>query len=107
MAREKIKVGDRIVFDHRVYLPPLAPHYDKYKGHVFTVVAFHYGGTHVHVEDEDEQVKVAGYIHWDDIRLADNCQVCHGKNGGVRGNENRENDIIMCDYCSAHYTRRK
>lgn len=37
--------------------------------------------------------------------LKDKCQVCFGKKGGVRGNENIVNvngkKIIMCDYCSA------
>lgn len=33
----------------------------------------------------------------------DKCQVCHGKRGGCRGNENVVNGIIMCDYCSVEY----
>lgn len=31
----------------------------------------------------------------------DNCQICHGKKGGVRGNENRINGLVVCDYCTA------
>lgn len=31
----------------------------------------------------------------------DNCQVCKGNRGGVRGNENRVNGVVMCDYCTA------
>lgn len=31
----------------------------------------------------------------------DNCEVCRGSKGGVRGNENRINGIVVCDYCSA------
>lgn len=30
----------------------------------------------------------------------DNCQVCKGTKGGVKGNENVINGIVMCDYCS-------
>ena len=29
----------------------------------------------------------------------DNCQICHGANGGVKGNENVINGVIVCDYC--------
>lgn len=36
--------------------------------------------------------------------LKDKCQVCFGKRGGVRGNENiitlNDIKIIMCDYCT-------
>jgi hypothetical protein len=31
----------------------------------------------------------------------DKCEVCKGKNGGLRGNENIIKGVIMCDYCSA------
>jgi len=31
--------------------------------------------------------------------LKDKCEVCHGKRGGTRGNENIVNGKIMCDYC--------
>ncbi len=37
--------------------------------------------------------------HW--ASLPDNCQVCHGAKGGVRGNENRVHGIVCCDYCHA------
>ncbi len=30
----------------------------------------------------------------------DNCQVCKGAKGGVRGNENRINGVVICDYCT-------
>ena len=32
-------------------------------------------------------------------KYPDNCQVCHGENGGVKGNENIIDGIVMCDYC--------
>ena len=39
--------------------------------------------------------------------LPDHCEVCHGRRGGVRGNENvvtvGERPVIMCDYCSAKH----
>lgn len=31
----------------------------------------------------------------------DNCQICHGRQGGVKGNENVINGVVMCDYCHA------
>jgi hypothetical protein len=95
-----MRPGDRVVFAKHTYLPPLTPHYDEYKGHVFEVVSFHYNNTHVQLQDEDDEVKVKGYVHREDIRFADDCQVCHGKWGGIKGNENVIDGIIMCDYCS-------
>jgi hypothetical protein len=37
--------------------------------------------------------------HW--MMLKDNCQVCDGAKGGVRGNENRIAGLVACDYCHA------
>ncbi len=31
----------------------------------------------------------------------DNCQVCLGDRGGILGNENIVNGILVCDYCHA------
>ncbi len=31
----------------------------------------------------------------------DKCEICHGKRGGTRGNENIVNGKIICDYCDA------
>lgn len=37
--------------------------------------------------------------------LSDRCEVCHGQNGGVRGNENilivDGREVVACDYCHA------
>lgn len=33
--------------------------------------------------------------------MIDNCEVCNGRNGGVRGNENVVNGVVTCDYCHA------
>ena len=30
----------------------------------------------------------------------DNCELCKGSRGGVRGNENIINGVITCDYCA-------
>jgi hypothetical protein len=30
----------------------------------------------------------------------DACEICLGRNGGVPGNENRVNGVVMCDYCT-------
>jgi hypothetical protein len=35
--------------------------------------------------------------------VRDNCQVCEGFRGGVRGNENIVEGITLCDYCSVTY----
>ena len=37
----------------------------------------------------------------------DNCEVCQGKRGGVRGNENIMDGKRMCDYCSVDYDKKK
>lgn len=31
--------------------------------------------------------------------VRDNCQVCGGVKGGVPGNENHVNGMVVCDYC--------
>jgi hypothetical protein len=35
----------------------------------------------------------------------DNCQVCRGQSGGVKGNENVIDGVVVCDYCSFTITR--
>lgn len=37
--------------------------------------------------------------------LPDNCAVCGGRKGGIRGNENIVNGTVMCDYCEAEYRK--
>jgi len=37
--------------------------------------------------------------YWD--TLPDNCRVCDGTRGGMRGNENVVFGIVCCDYCHA------
>ena len=37
----------------------------------------------------------------------DNCEICKGQNGGVRGNENIVDSKRMCDYCSCDYDKKK
>lgn len=39
--------------------------------------------------------------------LPDRCQICRGRNGGVRGNENVIDGVVMCDYCSVAVSRAK
>jgi len=34
----------------------------------------------------------------------DNCQACNGARGGVRGNENVIDGVVLCDYCSVDYS---
>lgn len=73
----------------------------------------HYGGK----AHADEAVKelANGYTIWKRLYMrharytnghglkirTDNCEVCHGAKGGVRGNENRINGKVVCDYCHA------
>jgi len=33
----------------------------------------------------------------------DNCEICKGASGGVLGNENIIEGVVMCDYCSADF----
>jgi hypothetical protein len=35
----------------------------------------------------------------------DKCQVCNGEKGGVPGNENIVDGVIMCDYCDAERSK--
>jgi hypothetical protein len=35
--------------------------------------------------------------------VRDACEICGGLRGGVPGNENRVNDVVMCDYCHADH----
>lgn len=37
----------------------------------------------------------------------DNCEVCKGKKGGVRGNENIVDGKIMCDYCTVSMSKER
>lgn len=37
--------------------------------------------------------------------LRDRCEICAGSQGGIRGNENRVDGVLMCDYCSAWHRR--
>lgn len=39
--------------------------------------------------------------------LKDNCQMCEGERGGVPGNENIVNGVVMCDFCHADVLRAK
>ena len=34
------------------------------------------------------------------LKGQDNCQKCRGAKGGVRGNENIVDGVILCDYCT-------
>lgn len=34
----------------------------------------------------------------------DDCQVCLGARGGVKGNENRIDGLVVCDHCSCGIT---
>ena len=37
------------------------------------------------------------------VKELDNCEICKGTKGGVKGNEN----IVMCDYCTVEYEDEK
>lgn len=36
-----------------------------------------------------------------ELERRDDCERCHGERGGVRGNENFVNGVLLCDYCCA------
>ena len=42
--------------------------------------------------------------NWEEL---DNCEVCFGKSGGVCGNENIVDGVVMCDYCTAKDMNKK
>jgi hypothetical protein len=45
-----------------------------------------------------------GYTdYYGHIEEPDNCSVCKGARGGVRGNENNIDGVVMCDYCHAEH----
>jgi hypothetical protein len=48
---------------------------------------------------------IADLHHEAPEKYPDNCTICHGYNGGVKGNENIIDGIVMCDYC--HVDRMK
>ena len=67
-----IKVGDAVIFSERVFMSPYVPYYDKYKGHQFVVVDFHWedGADDDHVWLEcttDDTIVVNGYVHTHDL----------------------------------------
>jgi hypothetical protein len=33
------------------------------------------------------------------VRIRDACERCYGERGGVRGNENVVDGVVLCDYC--------
>lgn len=39
--------------------------------------------------------------------VRDNCQKCEGRKGGVPGNENRINGVVVCDYCHSQVSRKE
>lgn len=65
-----IGVGMEVYFRSKMYKHPYAPHYDPYKGHKFKVDKIHYGD---HCElscISDPTLKVAGYVHDDELKRA-------------------------------------
>lgn len=37
------------------------------------------------------------------LKQPDNCEICFGTSGGVRGNENVIDGKTVCDYCSVEF----
>jgi len=46
---------------------------------------------------------VEGLLFAVEMLFPDNCEVCKGEKGGVRGNENCVDGKVMCDYCTIEY----
>lgn len=57
----------------------------------------------------EENARLTRELKWERemrIRLApDKCSICHGSKGGVPGNENIVDGVVMCDYCHAERMR--
>lgn len=43
----------------------------------------------------------------EETHARDNCEVCGGERGGVKGNENVIDGVVTCDYCTADDMRDK
>jgi ribosomal protein L37E len=56
--------------------------------------------------DKDKRIDELEEI-LENYTLPDNCEVCHGRKGGVRGNENRIDGKVMCDYCTVEFQKRE
>jgi len=41
------------------------------------------------------------------VKKLDNCEICKGAKGGIKGNENIVDGIVMCDYCTVKYKRKE
>ena len=54
--------------------------------------------------DGNPHLQQAIYAYWvkigTDKKDLDRCQSCQGAKGGVRGNENIVDGVVLCDYCS-------
>ncbi len=72
-----MRYGDKILYRYqivkfadKVFEPPLAPYFDKYKGETFRIINFHHDETHVEVECiSNGNIRVDGYVHPDDIEV--------------------------------------
>lgn len=53
-------------------------------------------------DDEDGTVLAHGTLA-EIEQVPDRCQTCHGKRGGMLGNENIINGAMMCDYCTSDW----
>ena len=40
-------------------------------------------------------------IACEDCLSLDGCEICEGSRGGIKGNENVVDGVVMCDYCHA------
>ena len=62
--------GRVVRFKEKVFHPPFAPYYDKYKGHTFVVMEIIEGNHAVLQCTDNEKVKVDGNVHLDELELA-------------------------------------
>ena len=64
-------VGSIVKFKDKVYAYPYSPHYDLYLGQTFQIVAFH-EGNHIELQClSSPSIKVAGYVHEDELEYSD------------------------------------
>jgi len=76
-------IGDKVEFRAKVFFPPYTPYYNAYDMQVFQIIKFHIHrpyeddlvpsnqyepGCHVELKcTSDPEIKVAGYVHDDEI----------------------------------------
>lgn len=81
--------------------------YQPYENNEALPIAFvDYSEAKKEIEEADqnchiETIELHGKLPGASDQQLDNCQICKGAKGGVPGNENVIDNVVMCDYCHA------